>query len=194
MRQEIIQNNYIHVPGFITPNEAASYAAEFSAHCKQLNIEGDPQAPNSSAVCNFLPFVRLLVNKTPHVSQLLGEEVLPTYAYARIYKEGSVLLKHTDRPSCEISLTVNLAKDADWPIYFERPDGSETCVELDPGDAVMYLGCRAEHWRNTLSGKQHTQLFMHYVKSYGINSWAFFDKLQQQPPTEYSEFIPSVIL
>lgn len=194
MRQEIIQNNYIPVPGFITPSEAASYAAEFSVHCKNLNIEGDPQAPNSSAVYNFLPFVRLLVNKTPHVSQLLGEEVLPTYTYARIYKENSDLARHKDRHACEISLTVNLAKDADWPIYFERPDGSETCVELDPGDAVMYLGCTAAHWRNTLNGKQHTQLFMHYVKSYGINSWAFFDMQRQQTPTAYSEDIPSLVL
>lgn len=194
MRQEIIQNSYIHVPRFITPSEAASYAAEFSAHCKNLLIEGDPQAPNSSAFYNFLPFVRLLINKIPHVSEILGEEVLPTYTYARIYRENSNLARHKDRHACEISLTLNLAKDTDWPIYFERPDGSESHVELDPGDAVMYLGCTAAHWRNTLDGKQHTQLFMHYVKSYGINSWAFFDKLQQQPPTEYTDHIPSVVL
>lgn len=194
MRQELIKNNYIHIPGFITPSEAASYAAEFSVHCKNLLIEGDPQAPNSSAFYNFLPFVRLLVNKTPHVSEILGEEVLPTYAYARIYKENSDLARHKDRHACEISLTVNLAKDEDWPICFKRPDGSEICVELDPGDAVMYLGCMVEHWRNTLGGTQHTQLFMHYVRSYGPNAWAVFDREQQQEPTIHSTYIPSVIL
>lgn len=194
MRQDLIQNGYILVPKFISPSEAASYAAEFSAYCKNLLIEGDSQAPNSSAVYNFLPFVRLLVNKISHVSEILGEEVLPTYTYARIYKKNSDLARHKDRHACEISITVNLAKDGDWPICFKRPDGSEICVELEPGDAVMYLGRTVEHWRNTLGGKQHTQLFMHYVKSYGINSWAFFDRAQQQPPTEHSDFIPSVVL
>lgn len=193
MQLEIIQNSYIHVPRFINPNDAATYAAEFSSHCKNLLIEGDPQAPNSSAVYNFLPFVRLLVNKIPHVSQLLGEEVLPTYTYARIYKKNSDLARHKDRHACEISLTLNLAKDTDWPIYFERPDGSETCVELDPGDAVMYLGCTAEHWRNKFEGKEHTQLFMHYVRSYGVNSWAFFDITRQQEPTEPIDVIPQVV-
>jgi len=179
MRLDLIQNSYVYVPRFVDPNEAAAYSADFSAYCTNMLVDGDPQVPNSSAVYNFLPFVRLLVQKVPHVTELLGEQVLPTYTYARVYKEGAVLRKHTDRHACEISLTVNLAKDGDWPIYFNRPDGSEACVELEPGDAAMYLGCAAEHWRNPLSSKEHTQLFMHYVKSYGANAWAYFDGIQQ---------------
>ena len=37
-----------------------------------------------------------------------GLKVLPTYTYARIYKTGDILERHKDRPSCEISTTVNL--------------------------------------------------------------------------------------
>jgi hypothetical protein len=176
MRSDLIQNSYVYLPRFIDPKEAASYADEFSNYCQELNVCGDDQVPNSSAVYDFLPFVRLLIQKVPHVTELLGEQVLPTYTYARVYKKGAVLHRHRDRNACEISLTVNLAKDADWPIYFNRPDGSEAHVELEAGDAVMYLGCEADHWRNALSGMEHTQLFMHYVKSYGINSWTYFDK------------------
>ena len=194
MQLQIIQNNYLHVPGFITSDEALSFAKDFKAHCEKFKVEGDPQATNSSAVYDYLPFVRLLVEKVPEVSALLGEKVLPTYTYARVYKEGSELLRHRDRPACEISLTLNLSKDIDWPIYFQRPDGSETCLELQPGDAVMYLGCQADHWREKFAGSEYTQLFMHYVRSNGPKAWAYFDKRQQQEPTPPVEGIPKVVL
>jgi hypothetical protein len=194
MRIQIIQNNYLHVPGFITVDEALSFARDFKEHCNKFNIQGDPQAPSSSAMYNYMPFVRLLVEKVPEVSELLGEKVLPTYTYARVYKAGSKLLRHRDRPACEVSLTVGLSKDTDWPIYFQRPDGSETCIELQPGDAVMYLGCQADHWREKFSGTEYTQLFMHYVRSNGPKAWAYFDKCQQQEPTPPVHEIPKVIL
>jgi hypothetical protein len=194
MQLEIIKNNYLYAPSFIIEDEAHSLAIEFKEHCKKFNIQGDPQALNSQAMYNFLPFVRLLVKKVGHVSKLLGEEVLPTYTYARLYKNGSILERHRDRPACEISITLNLAKDVDWPIYFQRPDNSELSVELNPGDAILYLGCQADHWRNKFEGKEHVQLFLHYVRADGPKAWAFFDKQQQQEPTPPSTNLPITIL
>lgn len=194
MRLEIIQNNYLHVPGFITLDEACALTKEFKTHCTKFGLQGDPQAPNSQAMYDFLPFLRLLVEKIPEVNTLLGEKVLPTYTYARVYKGGSELQRHRDRPACEISFTLNLSKDCEWPIYFQRPDGSETSVELNPGDAVLYLGCQADHWRESFNGQEYTQLFMHYVRSHGPKSWAYFDKTQQQPPTAPTDEFPKTIL
>jgi hypothetical protein len=194
MQIQIIQNNYLHVPGFITLGLASALSKDFKDHCVKFNLQGDPQAPNSHSMYDFMPFLRLLVEKVPEVSELLGEKVLPTYTYARVYKEGSELLRHRDRPACEISLTLNLSKDSDWPIYFQRSDGSETSVELEPGDAVMYLGCQSDHWRNKFQGNECVQLFMHYVRSFGAKSWAYFDKQRQQQPTFSSDEIPTTII
>jgi alkylated DNA repair dioxygenase AlkB len=194
MRLEIIQNNYLYIPGFIATGEAESLAESFKEHCKKFNLKGDPQAPNSQSKYDFLPFLRLLVEKIPQVNELLGESVLPTYTYARVYKKDSVLIRHRDRPACEISFTLNLSKDCEWPIYFQRPDGSETCIELNPGDAVLYLGCQADHWREEFKGEEYTQLFMHYVRAYGPKAWAYFDKFSQQSPTEPTSEFPKTIL
>lgn len=194
MQLQIIQNNYLYVPEFINSQQALDLAKAFKDHCTKFNLNGDPQAPNSHSMYDFMPFLRLLVEKVPEVSDLLGEKVLPTYTYARVYKEGSELLRHRDRPACEISLTLNLSKDKNWPIYFQRPDGSETSIELKSGDAVMYLGCQADHWRNKFDGQECIQLFMHYVRSYGTKSWAYFDKRQQQEPTQPIDGIPKSIL
>lgn len=194
MQLEIIQNNYLYVPEFISGGEAHSLAVEFKEHCREFKLQGDSQAPNSQAIYDFLPFVRLLVKKVKHVSEILGEEVLPTYTYARVYRNSSVLERHRDRPACEISFTLNLAKDTNWPIFFQRPDGSETSVELNPGDAVLYLGCQADHWRNKFEGNEHVQLFLHYVRADGPKAWAFFDKKQQQTPTTSVTNLPVTIL
>ena len=194
MRLEIIQNNYVVIPRFISEEQACFLANEFQEYCKKFNLPGDLQAPNSSSIYDFLPFVKLLVKKVSHVSELLGEDVLPTYTYARVYKNGSVLERHRDRPACEISFTLNLAKDTDWPIYFQRPDGSETSVELNPGDAVLYLGCQADHWRNQFEGEEHVQVFLHYVRANGPKAWAFFDKKQQQDPTPHTDSLPVIIV
>lgn len=194
MRIQIIQNNYLYVPEFISRDDAQDLAKQFKEHSEKFNLQGDSQAPNSASMYNFMPFVRLLIEKVPEATALLGEKVLPTYTYARVYKHGSVLERHRDRPACEISFTLNLSKDADWPIWFQRPDGSETSVELNLGDAVLYLGCQADHWRTKFEGQEYTQLFMHYVRSYGTKSWAYFDKQQQQTPTLPVDEIPKSVL
>ena len=54
--------------------------------------------------------------------------------------------------ACEISLTVNLDGDEEWPIWIETPDGKEVRVSLKPGDAMIYLGCTARHWREEYKG------------------------------------------
>jgi hypothetical protein len=194
MQLEIIKNNYFVDSGFITTVEAQSLAKEFEDHCKKFNLDGDPQVRESSGMYNFMPFVKLLTKKVPYISQLLGEDVLPTYSYARVYKNGAILERHRDRAACEISITLNLSKDNDWPIYFQRPDGSEANVELNPGDAVLYLGCQADHWRNRFEGNNFVQVFLHYVRAEGEKSWAFFDKETQQDPTPPSIDLPVTIL
>ncbi len=176
MNSELLKNNYLIVPKFIEPQHAAQLEKEFFITDEIFDFDGDEQAPNSSAVYNYLPALELLANKTPEVSKLIGETVLPTYVYARIYREDSTLFKHTDRPGCEISMTLHLGSDKPWAIWIETPEGENRCVNLNPGDAMLYLGCIAPHWRDKYEGNEYTQFFLHYVRSRGMCSPAYFDK------------------
>ena len=196
MNQQLINNNYLHIPYFISKEEANSLANELIEYSKLPGnaMTNDPQAPNSLAMYNHLPFVKLLVKKIPDVSKILQEDVLPTYSYTRIYTHGEVLNRHRDRPACEISLTLNLKQDTNWPIWFQKPNGEEVSIELNQGDAVMYLGEISDHWRNAYQGQEHVQLFLHYVRAEGSKYWAVFDQLKQQPPTLEKGKIPSVVI
>lgn len=176
MKQLLKDNNYIFVPNFIEKQRAKVLAKTFQDHCAKNNLIGDSQAPNSHSKYNFIDFLELLCEKTPEISDIVDETVIPTYSYARVYKKGSVLEKHTDREECEVSLTVHLDGDIDWPIFIETPSGETKSIVMKPGDAMIYLGCVAPHWRNEYSGNQYTQVFLHYVLSKGNNSSFYFDK------------------
>jgi hypothetical protein len=195
MQLEIIKNNYVLIPGFISQDNACDLAEQFQDYCKKFNPKNltDP-TPNKNADSNWLPFIKLLVKKTPEISKIIGEEVLPTYAYARWQTNGDELTRHRDRPSCEVSITLNLKKDKDWDIWIQKPNGEEVNINLNPGDAMLYLGCQADHWRNKFEGEEHVQVFLHYVRAEGPKAWAFFDKKQQQEPTLPVNDLPVTIL
>ncbi len=176
MNIKLSNYNYLIIPNFINYHRAKDLAKEFSDHCKSENIPGDSQAPNSNSDYNYISFLELLCEKTHQVSSILEETVLPTYCYSRVYYNGSILERHTDRDACEISLTLHLDGDKPWPIYIETPNGEEKSVILNPGDAMMYLGKVAEHWRNQYEGEHYTQVFLHYVRSRGNCAYAYFDK------------------
>lgn len=179
MNIKLIENNYIVLPNFISKERAENLSIEFLNHCKTNNLEGDSQAPNSYSAYNYISFLELLCEKTPEVSSAIGETVLPTYAYSRVYKNGSELLRHTDRDACEVSLTLHLHGDSNWPIWIETPSGEKRCVELNPGDAMVYLGKIAPHWRDLYQGEYYSQVFLHYVRSRGDCSYSYFDKLNE---------------
>jgi alkylated DNA repair dioxygenase AlkB len=176
---QLEQNNFLFVPNFISQERAQVLQQEFYRLEAAGDCSKDHQAPNSPAVYNFKPFLELLCEKTPEVSALIEESVLPTYTYARIYKNGEILARHRDRPACEISLTLNIGGDSSWGIGIEKPSKEEVNLTLQRGDAMLYLGCAADHWRETpFSGQNYGQVFLHYVRSNGPCAWAYFDKKQ----------------
>ncbi len=181
MNQKLLDNNYIIIPNFISNYRANKLKDEFVEFSQKNNLEGDCQIPTSSSDYNYISFLELLCEKTPEVSEILEETVLPTYTYARVYKNGSVLKKHSDRDSCEISLTLHLGGDKPWLIWIKTPEGEDRSVELNPGDAMMYLGTVAEHWRDQYVGEEYVQVFLHYVRSRGDCAYTYFDKERYKP-------------
>lgn len=181
MNQTLVDNNYLVVPGFINQDKVTRLCSWMRNQKAAGNLSKDPRGNfglYGHACQNAIPFLELLCNKVTEVSEIIGEQVLPTYVYSIIYENSSKLIPHRDRQACEISLTVHLGGDTSWPIFVQKPDGTEASATLNPGDAMVYLGCIAEHWREQYTGAEYTQVFMHYVRSNGPNAWAYFDKVK----------------
>ena len=139
----------------------------------------DPQVPNSYAHYADIVMETLLIDMQKKMQEETNLNLVPTYSYARIYYKGNALARHKDRPSCEISTTMNLGGDM-WPIYVD-PTGEDNVtyvtksntevkkqahsgikVDLNPGDMLIYKGYDLEHWRETFDGDVCTQVFLHY--------------------------------
>ena len=176
MNEKLIENNFMIVPNFISAERASDLAKEFNLYAEEFDITNDPQVDKCLGKYDYISFVELLCEKNVQVSQLVGETVLPTYTYARIYEKGAVLTPHVDKEECEISLTVNLASDEPWAIWIQNPKGQKQEVVLNRGDAMIYFGMTAPHWREEYLGNTCTQLFMHYVRSRGKYATFYFNK------------------
>jgi len=125
----------------------------------------------------------LLAQSLPAIEDATGLSLFPAYSYLRIYCEGSVLPKHTDRPSCEISVTLTLGGEAPaaWPIWVEA-HGEARAVTLPPGDALVYKGAVLPHWRERFGGRFWVQLFLHYVRRDGEFADCRFDGRERLGP------------
>lgn len=125
------------------------------------------------------PLVEVLLKQClPAIEEQTGLELEPTYSFARVYQGGEELKPHTDRPSCEISATINVACTGDiWPIWMQYEDKDPIKCMLNPGDAVIYRGCEVTHWRRRLpEGQINVQFMLHYIDKNGPYAEYKFDK------------------
>ena len=136
----------------------------------------------------------LVMLKEP-LENALELSLIPTYSFARTYYRDAKLFGHTDRPSCEVSMTFPIEYQTDdkkpWSIWVlgdknyvgvdyqeawdivqgknfeERFKLGAKRVYLEPGDVLAYQGCNAIHWRDKLVGKFSRHIFAHYVDANG---------------------------
>jgi len=149
----------------------------------------DKQVPNTFSCYADNVMETLLVKVLPVMQQETGLDLCPTYSYARLYKHGDELKRHKDRPSCEISTTINLGGDP-WPIFIE-PSGEfgkeGTKVLLEVGDMLVYSGCDLEHWREPFDGNICGQVFLHYNHVNG--PFAYKNKFDGRPMLGLPSFV-----
>ena len=136
---------------------------------------------------------------TPAVEELVGERLLPSYAYFRLYRHGDICKVHGDRYSCEHSLSLTLAysDDKPWALEFSpvridkpyeradeqfRPDEQPAGVAMEPGDAVLYQGVHHHHGRTAPNpNRWSAHAFLHWVARDGPYAEHAFDG---QPPPQ----------
>ncbi|NBP03216.1 MAG: hypothetical protein EBU90_24585 [Proteobacteria bacterium] len=151
-----------------------TYLSDLNLHYISL------QAPLSKSFVGDPVSDMILLSKTEEVSKIIGDELLPVYAYGRIYGKNDELLIHKDAEFCEISITCTV----DFPSYIEpiyianksyleydpyisKKDDCHTKYNIDRGDALIYSGSIHYHWREPFKQDSYIQLFLFYVRKNG---------------------------
>lgn len=141
---------------------------------------------------NYRPMLMFLWGLTPTICGLVGRDLLPTYNYFRIYRQGDTCRVHSDRPACEHSLSLTLAysDSSVWDLEIgeeriETSNGRATDdwgedgyagLRMQAGDAVLYQGVHHNHGRtmpNPNGWSAH--LFLHWVERGGPFEKCAFD-------------------
>jgi len=165
---------YKLIKNFLSPEELSIGVSFYNLeHKKNITSFDTRQNNNGDSFFGGDSFTEtFMTRKLKKMQEETGLELLPTYGYTRVYTFNAELKKHKDRPSCEISTTVMWDSDGtEWPIYM---DGIP--IQMQKGDAVIYLGMEIEHWRENFKGDFHIQSFLHYVDKNGPYSEYEWDK------------------
>jgi len=195
------QDGYALVERLVAPEIAQAFVASFRQDLGDgaLPVSGIENYPNLLTRPAFEvyghfypPMLFFLWGLTPVVSEIVGKDLLPTYDYLRIYREGDICRVHYDRLSCEhsLSLTLDYSDGVPWPLDIgaERSDPSSRVEEdfgderfqslaMQVGDAVLYRGVNHRHGRvlpNPNGWSVH--LFLHWVDRDGPHADHAFDR------------------
>jgi len=180
------KNSYVYIPGLVSPeltNFIYNYLILKSCTNRDFSV-GENNSFQYIRHCyadlNTETLSSILLDK---ISNVVQKKLCPTYTYSRVYTHGEILKPHTDRESCEYSITVNFGGDA-WSIYMGEANKDRDLdngfnikgeVTLKPGDGVIYMGEKLVHWRNQLKGDHCAQAFLHYIDMEGPHypEWAY---------------------
>jgi hypothetical protein len=146
--------------------------------------EEEPHIKTAYSRYRHPKYTRLWLGVKNMLQEVYGERLYPTYNFDRFYYEGSVLPKHRDRPSCEVSVSLHIGSnlEEEWPLYFDY-NGSVENFTLKPGDAVLYNGVEIYHGRNKMPGGKDNyfhNVFLHYVRKDGAYPEQAYDRFNAQ--------------
>jgi hypothetical protein len=173
------RDGYVVLPSLLKESSLARF---YRYACKIAEMDllgaGDKQVPGTPYAYGDFMMEGLLSSMLPEIERACGLALFPTYSYFRVYKHRDALAKHTDRPSCEVSVSLCLGFDGQpWPIWIEGSRGASS-VTLQAGDALLYRGIEYPHWREAFEGRRQAQVFLHYVDQNGPHAEWKFDKRQ----------------
>lgn len=181
------EDGYAHVGGLVPPEVAAAFLGRLRQDLgnRTIDLRGVKQFPNllqrpafELYGHHYYPMLFFLWGLTPIIAQLIGRDLLPTYNYLRIYRQGDTCHVHSDRYSCEhsLSLTLGYSDGKPWNLEVEQQrtepsarvdqafSSAAASISMEPGDGVLYQGVHHRHGRVTPNpNRWSAHLFLHWV-------------------------------
>lgn len=203
-RRAYLADGYVLLEQLFPPLVLAVFHGKLQS---DLNLRGDSSFVSRTPLLTkpalevysrqYAPMATFHWGLTPAMADIAACELIPTYAYFRVYQQGDLCLVHSDREACEhsLSLTVELADGQPWALCvgkkqletseptpgFNFGDEEFSEVPMVAGDAVMYRGVTHHHGRiEPNPNRWSAHLFLHWVDSNGPYADHAFDRAMLQ--------------
>jgi hypothetical protein len=200
-RSAYAENGYVLLKQFFAPLVLQVFHGKLQT---DLNLKGNPDFVSRTPLLTkpalevyshqYVPMATFHWGLTPAVTEIAGCELIPTYAYFRVYQQGDVCLVHSDREACEhsLSLMIELSDGVPWALCvgkkhlntpeptngFDFGDQEYSELPMSGGDAVMYRGVDHHHGRiEPNPNRWSAHLFMHWVDANGPHAEHAFDRV-----------------
>jgi hypothetical protein len=171
-RDNYVRHGFEVVPRMVTP-EAARILVE---HYRPLAAAGklalgDRQANRYRAHNDPAGRVALSALRAT-VERIVGSPLKGSYSYASLYRGGTDLPRHLDRPQCRYTVSLQLDHRpsppdgrSPWPIQlYLDPDAPPLDCLQTIGGGILFRGCDIPHGRPPLPPDQESWLLLlHYV-------------------------------
>lgn len=190
MNEHLQEKKYVLIKGLIAPDLAAVLYKMLLLKQWRGECFRDNHIPTAVSISNEAATDALLLELMSRIEDISGFRLVPAYSYARIYFHGDSMVRHRDRGSCEVSVSIHLGRNGGESSLWFAPNAR---LEMEPGDGAVYLGCEAEHWRERFTGNTMGQIFLHYVVAGGRFAENYFDgRPERFPPSISASTMESV--
>jgi hypothetical protein len=206
------KDGYAHLKGLIVPEVAQAFLQALKRDLADRPIPLSKAKDHVNLLRrpafeiyghHYSPMLFFLWGLTPILCELTGRDLLPTYDYFRLYREGDVCKVHYDRHSCEhsLSLTLDYSDGEIWNLELGRtryPEPSSrvdedfgeepySSIAMEVGDAVLYRGVHHRHGRITPNPNGWSaHLFLHWVDRDGPFRDQAFDRQVRASKVNFS--------
>jgi hypothetical protein len=142
---------------------------------------------------NYPPLLALHWGLTSLIAEKAGEDLLPSFSFFRLYFVDDICRIHSDRPACELSVSLTLAYSdgLPWNLSIAQQlasDGMATSCDfgdepyrsfaMQPGDAVLYRGSAYRHGRPLPNpNRWSAHVFLQWVSRGGPHEGEAFERI-----------------
>ena len=129
--EEFEKNGYLVIKNLYDPKDLFSeIPKEKHGSIRYITKNDYHYSPEECQVQGCISRYNYPPYKYPHsqirikLEKIIGKDLFNTYYFDRFYYAGQELKRHTDRDSCEISVTVHVSSNTTkcWPIWIKTPD------------------------------------------------------------------------
>ena len=108
----------------------------------------------NKGLAKFMYDYTILKNKSDH--HLINTNYVPDGSFCGSFEDGQVCLGYNNSGA---------PTGYNWGMFVEKSGdrnkkGKE--IFMEPGDMIIYRGCKIEHWREKFKGTNLSQVFLHF--------------------------------
>ena len=148
------------------------------------HIPVDPEIEGSYTRISYPQYQKIYTELRKKLEGIIGRKLSKTFYYDRFWFSGNQLKKHLGPAQGEIMVVISISTNLKrpWPFVIKTRDqytdknktailvpGTESAINLEPGDGIIFKGCERPHWRDTFPepkkrwfSKKEKEVFYHH--------------------------------